>query len=195
MTGRSGKLLVALLICIVAAGCILRKRKSASDFTPEPVTTRPASLLAEMSLEEKAAQMLVVSLGGIYFPSREDEELIQNVGVGGVYRRRWANLSQAVLYISELQAFAEQSHLRIPPFVAARYTCGIGQYLTDCTGVTPLPTQMAIAATGDPQNAYASASIAAREMRSVGITMNLAISRSARKTASCDSRRRDSAPA
>ena len=174
MTGRSAKLRLVLFICIVAAGCGLWRRKPPPDFAPEPITTRPADVLAQMSLEQKAAQMVVVSLSGIHFPSRDDEELVKNVGVGGVYGRSWANVSQAVTFISELHVFADQSELKIPPFVAGRYTCGMGQRLTDCSGVTPLPTQMAIAATGYLENAYISASIAAKEMRSAGITMNLA---------------------
>jgi beta-N-acetylhexosaminidase len=127
-----------------------------------------------MSVEQKAAQMVVANLGGIHFPNRYDEELVKNVGVGGVYGGNWANVSQSVKFISTLHAFAEQGELKIPPFVVGRYTCGMGPRLDDCTGVTPLPTQMAIAATGNPENAYTSASIAAKEMRSAGITVNLA---------------------
>jgi len=174
MPDRSARLLIVVLICTVAASCGLWRRKPPPEFAPEPVTTRPAALLAEMSVEQKAAQMVVVSLGGINFPNRDDEELVKNVGVGGVYGGNWANVSQAVQFISELHGFAEQSELKIPPFVVARYTCGMGQRLTDCTGLTLMPTQMAIAATGDPGNAYTSACIAAKEMRSAGITVNLA---------------------
>jgi|GEM_PF-1830935 len=173
MTGRLMKRLVALLTCLAVASCIFLKRKP-SEFTPEPVTTRPRSLLAEMTLEEKAAQMVVASLGGIYFPTREEEELVKNVAIGGVYRTNWASLRHAVQYISELQQCAQDSRLKIAPFVAVRYTCGMGQYLRYPADVTPLPTQMAIGATGDPSNAYEAASIAAKEMRAAGITMNLA---------------------
>jgi beta-N-acetylhexosaminidase len=173
MTGRLMKRLVALLTCLAVASCIFLKRKP-SDFTPEPVTTRPRSLLAEMTLEEKAAQMVVAGLGGIYFPTREEEELVKSVAIGGVYRTTWGSLRHAIQYISELQQFARDSRLKVAPFVAGRYTCGIGQYLRYPTDVTPLPTQMAIGATGDPSNAYEAASIAAKEMRAAGITMNLA---------------------
>jgi beta-N-acetylhexosaminidase len=83
-------------------------------------------------------------------------------------------LRHATQYVSELHRFAQDSRLKVAPFVVVRYTCGIGQYLTYPTDVTPLPTQMAIAATGDPSNANEVASIAAREMRAAGITMNLA---------------------
>jgi len=173
MSARLMKTLLALVTCLAVAGCILLRREP-SDFTPEPLTTRPASLLAEMTLEEKAAQMVVASLGGIYFPTREEEELVKNVAIGGVYRTSWASLRHATQYVSELQQFAQDSRLKIAPFVAVRYTCGIGQYLTYPADVTPLPTQMAVGATGDPSNAYEVASIAAKEMRAVGITMNLA---------------------
>jgi len=174
MTNRLAKVLLALLACAAAAGCGWWRREPPADFAPEPVTTRPADLLARMSVEQKAAQMVVVSLSGIHFPNRDDEELVKIYGVGGVYRNDWPNVSQAVKYTSELHGFAQQNELTIPPFVVARYTCGMGQRLTDCTGVTPLPTQMAIAATGNPENAYISSSIAAKEMRSAGITVNLA---------------------
>ena len=173
MRARSGKVLLVLLVCLTTVGCVRRSRKP-SGFTPEPVTTQPASLLAHMTVEEKAAQMIMVNLAGIHFPSRTDRELLRDIGVGGVYHRRWTNLSRAVDYISQLQVSAGQSRLGIPLFVAGKYTCGIGQYMDDFTGVTPLPTQTAIAATGDPENAYISASIAAKEMRSVGINMNFA---------------------
>jgi beta-N-acetylhexosaminidase len=127
-----------------------------------------------MTLQEKAAQMVMVNLSGIHFPSRTDLGLVRDIGVGGVYRRRWTNLSRAVSYIADVQVAGGQSRLKIPPFVAGRYTCGMGQFMDDSTGVTPLPTQMATAATGNPDNAYLCASIAAKEMRSVGINMNFA---------------------
>ncbi len=174
MSDRSARLLIVLFTCALAASCGLWRRKPPPDFAPEPVTTRPAALLAEMSVEQKAAQMVVASLGGIHFPNRYDEELVKNIGVGGVHGGNWANVSQAVQFISEMHGFAEQSELKIPPFVVGRYTCGMGPRLADCSGVTRLPTQMAIAATGNPENAYISASIAAKEMRSAGITANLA---------------------
>ncbi len=173
MTARLMKTLFVAATCLVVAGCIFLKRKP-SDFTPQPVTTRPASLLAEMTLEEKAAQMVIANLVGIYFPTREEEELVKNVAIGGVYRTSWASLRHATQYISELHRFAQGSSLKVAPFVVVRYTCGIGQYLTYPADVTPLPTQMAVGATGDPSNAYEVASIAAKEMRAAGITMNLA---------------------
>jgi hypothetical protein len=108
MTARLMKTLVALVTCLAVAGCFFLRRKP-SDFTPEPVTTRPASLLAEMTLEEKAAQMVVAGLGGIYFPTREEEELVKSVAIGGVYRTTWGSLRHAIQYISELQQFARDS--------------------------------------------------------------------------------------
>ena len=164
--------LLVTLVFLTAASCLKRARKPA--FMPEPASTQPASILAQMNLQEKAAQMVMVNLSGIHFPSRTDLELVKNIGVGGVYRRRWTNLSRAVGYIADVQVAGGQSRLKIPPFVAGRYTCGIGQFMDDSAGVTPLPTQMATAATGDPDNAYLCASIAAKEMRSVGINMNFA---------------------
>jgi len=176
MAGRSGRLVRSLFVaavCLLAFDCSTRARKP-ETFTPQPITSEPQALLQKMTVEEKAAQMVMVSLQGVYLPARSDMELAQNVGVGGVYHMQWASLSRAVSFISGLQGAARQSNLKIPLFVAGRYTCGMGQFLDDPAGVTPLPTQMAICATGDPENAHISASIAAQEMRSAGINMNLA---------------------
>jgi len=118
--------------------------------------------------------MVMVNLAGIHFASRTDLQLVKDIGVGGVYSTRWTNLDRAVDYISRLRFAAGLGSAKIPPFIAGRYTCGIARSMDDATGLTPLPTQMAVAATWNPKNAYVSASIAAKEMRAMGINMTFA---------------------
>jgi beta-N-acetylhexosaminidase len=71
-----------------------------------------------------------------------------------------------------IQSLATSTGARIPVFTAINHEGGVVVRITE--GVTGFPGNMAVAAAGRPQYAYLSAALAARELRAMGINMNLA---------------------
>ncbi len=126
--------------------------------------------LNELSLREKISQMLIYPMHLKFRNenSKQQKELIELVetdGIGGIHL--WSGSSGlSVTMLNELQRKSKVPiivDMDIEKGVAARFNSG-----------TQVPVMMAIAATGDPQNAFDVGNIIAKEGRSVGVHWNLA---------------------
>jgi beta-glucosidase-like glycosyl hydrolase/CubicO group peptidase (beta-lactamase class C family) len=126
--------------------------------------------LESLTLREKISQMLIYSIHLKFMneahPRREEiEELINTDGIGGLHL--WSGtIGQSLTTLNELQ---RQS--KIPILVDADIERGLYQRFQ--TG-TQFPYAHAIAATGDPRNAYKVGQVIGSEGRAVGIHLNLA---------------------
>ena len=133
------------------------------------------AMVAGMSLQDKVAQMVMVGFHGQSIAtSPELETMVGAYHVGGVVLLE-ANAhdpQQLSNLTTELGSLATSSGAGIPLFVAINHEGGIVVRITE--GVTGLPGNMAVAATGRPEHAYISAALAARELRAMGVNMNLA---------------------
>ena len=131
--------------------------------------------VAQMPLADKIGQMMMVQFGGQRLAESADlEALIATYHVGGLVLLE-ANAhdpQQVAQLIDDAQRLASQSGSRIPLFVSINHEGG--NVVRISQGVTGFPGNMAIAATGRPEYAYAAAAIAAQELRAMGINMNLA---------------------
>lgn len=160
------------------------------EATPTPVTPTPTAtvgkplvpslaeleaMIAEMSVRDKVAQMLMIGFHGRSIA--ESPELATMVGeyhVGGLVMLE-ANAhdpAQVQGLTGELQALATSSGAGIPLFISINHEGGIVIRITE--GITEFPGNMAVGATGQPQNAYLAAALGAEELRAMGINMNLA---------------------
>ncbi|MBC8344605.1 MAG: glycoside hydrolase family 3 protein, partial [Bacteroidetes bacterium] len=125
--------------------------------------------LSMLSLREKIAQMMIYHMNMRFkdvSESKWDEiqSLIKSDGIGGIHLWYGDGSSSAVI-MNEMQ---QQS--KVPIIFDADIEYGLNQRFSSGTDFPPL---MAIAATGNPENAYAVGAIVANEARSVGIHWNL----------------------
>jgi len=125
--------------------------------------------LSMLSLREKIAQMMIYHMNMRFKDVSESkwkeiQSLIKTDGIGGIHLW-YGDGSSSVAMMNEMQ---QQS--KVPILFDADIEYGLNQRFPSGTDFPPL---MAIAATGNPENAYAVGAIVAIEARSVGIHWNL----------------------
>ncbi|RLE55073.1 MAG: beta-N-acetylhexosaminidase, partial [Candidatus Methanomethylicota archaeon] len=125
-----------------------------------------------MNLDFLSGQLLMVGFNGTEF-SKEHEELLKTLKPSGIilFKRNIINPEQLAKLIDEFQSCAKK--LGLPPLlVSIDYEGGI--ILRIGRGATTLPSLMAISATRRIESARVVAEIAAKELKAIGINMNLA---------------------
>ncbi len=135
--------------------------------------------LKGMTLDEKLGQLLVVYyFGGLTSTeSPEYQTLVRDVEkqhVGGFILQTHSTptgLERSQAYPTAALANELQRRAKIPLFVAADFERGTAYRLEDGTS---FPHQMAVAATGRPEDAYTMGRITAIEARAVGVNWVLA---------------------
>jgi len=120
-----------------------------------------------MSLKDKIAQMIIVRIDGEFhnnenWRKKNIMRLIKNKHIGGL--ATYTGSVHGTFY--NLKEFQETSN--IPLFIAADYERGVGQFLDDGT---LFPSNMAVAATDNPENAYKQGEISAIEAKAIGVNM------------------------
>ncbi|MEE8479230.1 MAG: glycoside hydrolase family 3 N-terminal domain-containing protein, partial [Candidatus Neomarinimicrobiota bacterium] len=126
--------------------------------------------LQDLTLREKIAQMLIYPMF-LKFRNTENKqwqeliELAETDGIGGIHL--WSgSAGLSVTMLNELQYIS-----KVPIIVDLDIERGLQQRFPEGT---QFPTAMALAATGDPQNAYKAGKVVAIEGRSVGAHWSLA---------------------
>jgi len=117
---------------------------------------------------------MLVGFDGIAVDA-ELSSMITDYHIGGVilFARNVRSPEQVARLTNELQTIAvESGHPGL--FIAIDQEGGRVARLTEEAGFTEFPSAMAIAATGDPENARRMAAAMAAEMRAVGINVNFA---------------------
>lgn len=125
--------------------------------------------LQKLTLREKIAQMLVYHMNLQFMNTNSDKwqevvKLVESDGVGGIHIYR-GEAGEALTTLNDLQ-----KRSKIPILWDADLEYGLGWRVP---GGTEIPYNMAIAATGDPKNAYIAGKITAVEGRAVGIQLGL----------------------
>lgn len=127
-----------------------------------------------MTLEQKIGQIMIIGLDG----TTVDDDLrrvIAEYHIGGVilFARNVESPAQVAALTNELQSIALASG---SPglFIAIDQEGGTVARLTENKGFAEFPSAMALAATGDPQNARKMAAAMAKEMLAVGINVDFA---------------------
>ena len=126
-----------------------------------------------MTLEEQLGQLFVVGFWGTT-PSPEIIDLIQNYHIGGIilFSRNISDPQQVLELTESLQRSAKDAGHRHPLLIAIDHENGMVQRLGKA--VTQFPGNMALGAIGSEQIAYAIAQATGRELKALGINMNLA---------------------
>src|SRR3989454_3374180 len=126
-----------------------------------------------MTLEEQVGQVLMVGFWGDT-PSQEIIALIQRHHIGNIILfSRNARDAQQVLELTQcLQRSAKEAGQPYPLLIAIDQENGIVQRLGEA--VTVFPGNMPLGAIGSEQTAYEVALATGREMKALGINMNLA---------------------
>jgi len=126
-----------------------------------------------MTLEEQIGQLLMVGFWGST-PSQEIIDLIQRHHVGNIllFSRNIRDARQVFELTQSLQAIAQEAGLRYPLLIAIDQENGLVQRLGEA--VTLFPGNMALGAIGSEKVAYEVALATGRELKALGINMNLA---------------------
>ena len=126
--------------------------------------------LQKLSLRQKISQMLIYPMH-LKFRNAENKqwkeliELAENEGIGGIHF--WSgNVGLSVTMLNKLQRKS-----KVPILIDMDIEKGVQQRFPEGTQI---PVAMAIASTGNPQNAYEAGRIVAKEGRSIGVHLSLA---------------------
>jgi len=132
------------------------------------------SIVSQMTLEEKIAQMYIV--GAVVVPWIELYKahfFVKDLGVGGVFVQPPLSVGLRAEWTAEnmnrLQAMAMSRKNPIPLFISIDQEGGIPQAMSELTGGTDQPGNMGLGATFDPNSTRISYGIMGQELASVGI--------------------------
>jgi len=122
----------------------------------------------DLTLRQKIAQMIMIRIRGDFYNAdtwswNDFKWYFQSVGVGGVITFGGSVNGT----FQNIQTFQEWS--AIPLLVAADYERGTGQWMD---GATLFPPNMAVAATGNSDNAFIQGVITAREAKALGVNIS-----------------------
>ena len=175
------RLMARLAAALILAGCAPASRPPAAGAPDSPLTVHRSrswedSLLATLSLRDRAAQMVWPSIQGNYVGRNTAEwagleRLVREEKVGG-FSIFFGSPTEIADKLNTLQAMSA-----VPLLVGSDVEFGVGHIVRggyirpelSLGGATIFPTQMALGAAGDTALAYAQGRITAREGRAVGI--------------------------
>jgi len=125
-----------------------------------------------LTLEEKVGQVLMAAMDEETLPRQQ--AWIQTGRLGGVLLRHDRFTAKEVLKTTnQIQEWATSSKPRIPVWVAVDHEGG-AVFTQRTLGSAHFPSQMAIAASPNPDDAYLAAFIIAQELRSMGVHIDFA---------------------
>ncbi len=140
-----------------------------------PAGAAADAVLQRLTLEQKVAQVMMVAFAGPVL-TPDVREMVGRYGVGGVILFQdniGALTPQQVLELTtELQGLATTGEAGVPLLIAVDQEGGPVNRAN--TGTTILPGNMALGAAASETLTYEAARAVGRELRAMGITMNLA---------------------
>lgn len=140
------------------------RNSHAQQFNNEKVATEAKKILASLSLEKKAAQLVCTEISGNYIADDDPKfkswlTLARDYGIGGFVL--YGGTPQSVgIILNKLQKAAA-----VPILISTDFEGGPGQQVT---GASEFPSNMAFAATGDDDLMYRAAKIMGEEGKAMG---------------------------
>jgi len=169
--------LLALLLLLCLCSCAASRPSVTSSILStyqDPIDRHVDDIIARMSMEEKIGQLFMVYFKGTSL-SDELSDMIDTCHVGGIILYSSAgnieDPTQVAGLINAAQHEALSHGARIPLLVAIDQEGGRVVRLTN--GVTVFPGNMAVGASGSLNHARLMAMTIARELKAIGINMNL----------------------
>ncbi len=148
------------------------------SITPMPTSPIPLSphldaLVSQMTLEQKVGQVMLVGFDGTTLTPELRNDLTQ-LHIGGVifYDRNIQSPQQVAQLNTDLQNVMRQNN-DLPLFITVDQEGGVVARLKEEKGFTEFPSQMAVAATDDVNQARKIAQALADEMLALGFNMDL----------------------
>ncbi|MCH9630161.1 MAG: Beta-hexosaminidase [Chlamydiia bacterium] len=131
--------------------------------------------IEELSVEEKVGQLLFAHFNGISH-TKDAEELVNKALIGGIIYYEFSNPFEDPYQVQalsiDLQNQTKRNKHPIPLFISVDQEGGRVARLYK--GFTVFPSQKALGETGDPNYAKSCALATAKELKTVGVNMNLA---------------------
>lgn len=171
---RERGILILTLLFLMTPSARAQKKKAAPPSRTQSGDKWVRQTLAKMSLDEKLGQMVMIYYWG-RFTSTEDidfQDLLREVKekhIGGLIlqaQRTPTGVERSQVYPTAALSNELQRAAKIPLFVAADFENGTAMRLADGTS---LPSAMAVAATGNPSDAFTMGKITAIEARAAGL--------------------------
>lgn len=167
-------LLAALLLAMTPTAKAQKRQTSARGSRTRSGEKWARQTLGRMSLNEKLGQLVMVYYWGRFTSTEDPEfrELLREVRenhVGGIIlqaKRTPTGVERSQVYPTAALSNELQHAAKIPLFVAADFENGTAMRLADGTS---LPSAMAVAATGEPRDAFTMGKITATEARAAGL--------------------------
>lgn len=161
MKHTGAKLAIGLIVALLLTGC--------SMLPPGNAETWARRTLRRLTLRQRIAQMMITGMNMRFINSdsrrwQKLEQLLSTDGIGGIHIW-YGEAGSSLTMMNQLQKL-----VKVPIMFDADLEKGLGQRFP---GGTQLPPFMALAASGNPQNAYSAGRITALEGRAVGIQVNL----------------------
>lgn len=133
-------------------------------------------ILSKMSVEEKIGQLF---MPGIPDPSLSEETaaFIKETHLGAVIvfaPKNVMNRAQTARLTKQLQETAKSSGAKIPLLISIDQEGGVGSHVNMLTGGVDTVGNLALGASGNPEDTYASYKIMAQDLRAYRINMALA---------------------
>ncbi len=171
---RERGVLIATLLFLMTPAVSAQKKKATTPSQTPSGEKWVQQTLAKMTLDEKLGQMVMVYYWG-RFTSTEDSDFhdllreVKENHIGGLIlqaQRTPTGVERSQVYPTAALSNELQRAAKVPLLVAADFENGTAMRLADGTS---LPSAMAVAATGDPHDAFTMGKITAIEARAAGL--------------------------
>lgn len=173
--GRVAAALALAAVALFAPGLLaVSSSRTAADFwSGEGKEATLEAVISSMDDEELLGQLFMFAYPGTD-PGQDILAWIADRKIGGVKIFGWNADDTAVLAraVGKLQAASQGTRLRVPLFIATDQEGGWIRHVKGKTSVTP--GNMAIGASGLPDDAYRSGYYISRELKALGVNMNFA---------------------
>src|SRR5580704_3105946 len=165
------------LLCLIFAMTLAGRASKSATAKPQRSASSSAwvdETLKSMSLREKLGQLLVVYFFGEFTSTESGEykDLVRQVSenhVGGFIlgtKRQPLGIERGGVYVAAVLANQMQKRAKVPLIVSADFERGTAMRLDEGTG---FPYAMAVAAAGNPKDAYTVGKVTALEARAAGV--------------------------
>ncbi|MBI2431666.1 MAG: glycoside hydrolase family 3 protein [Candidatus Hydrogenedentes bacterium] len=141
---------------------------AAAKETPPP-PPQPAELLERLSLKQKVAQLMMVTLQGVYGPSEYDTRLLKECTPGAVLLRQIVRPSSAATYVNQLRVSSSESRVGVPLLIGADLFELVQRDRNAPSSFVQLPSLLAIAAAQDSGSAQRLGHLIAEHLKTMGL--------------------------
>ncbi len=143
--------------------------------TPPPVPTMDRSvndIVQSLSIEQRVAQLMLVSMEGLYGPNKDDRSMMRLFVPGGIIIQSIPQPGDAADYVAALRKSPVESQTGIPLLIGAD-VYRLTQVRAGTTNTfVPMPSMLAVAAAGDVPATERLAKLMSEHLSTMGFNMS-----------------------